>query len=93
VLTGDELVEEVFTIALSMTKITEHMKIVLYPSISVNYYAMQKESQYEEELESINNQIRTYIDRIANGEDPNSLGVTNTDLLNDLSTVTKPLIK
>jgi len=84
VLAGDELVEEVFTIALSMTKITEHMKTVLYPSISVNYYAMQKESQYEEELESINNQIRTYIDRIANGEDPNSLGVTNTDLLDDL---------
>lgn len=84
VLTGEELVEEVFTIAASMTKIMDHLKTVLYPSITVSYYDMPKETQYEDELEVIDNQIRVYIQRIANGEDPTSLGVTNTDLLSDL---------
>jgi cobaltochelatase CobN len=84
VLTGEELVEEVFTISSSMTSITDHMKAVLYPKINLGYYDMQKNPKYEDEIEAIDKWIRTYIRQIANGKDPNSLGVKNTDLLNDL---------
>ncbi len=84
ILTGDELVEEVFTISASMTNILDHMKTILYPAITISYFDMQKETQYEDELETINNQIKSYIEAIANGEDPASLGVTDTDLLDDL---------
>ena len=84
VLTGDELVEEIFTIASSMTQIMDHMKTLLYPAITLSYYDMQQDTQYEDELDAIDTQVRTYITRIANGEDPNSLGISNADLLADL---------
>ncbi|MEN4019006.1 MAG: cobaltochelatase subunit CobN [Methanobacterium sp.] len=84
VLTGDELVEGVFTIAASMTKITDNMKTVLYPAITLGYYDMQKDAKYEDEIKAIDNQIRDYIKKIANDHDPASLEVTNADLLADL---------
>ena len=84
VLTGEELIEEVFTISSSMTKITEHMKTVLYPKINLNYHDMEKNISYEDEIEAINKQIKTYIEKIANGEDPEHLGIANPDLLADL---------
>lgn len=84
VLTGDELVEAVFTIAASRTKITDNMKTVLYPAITIGYYDMQKNAKYEDEIKKIDDEIRGYIKRIANGEDPASSGVTNADLLADL---------
>ncbi|OPX58527.1 MAG: cobaltochelatase subunit CobN [Methanobacterium sp. PtaB.Bin024] len=84
VLTGDELVQEVFTISSSMTQITNHMKNVLYPEITLDYYDMQKDTQYEDELNAIDAQILNYIEQIANGTDPADLGVTDADLLDDL---------
>jgi len=84
VLTDSELIEEVFTISSSMSHITEHMKNILYPEITVTYYDMQKDIEYEDEIQVINSQIRTYIEQIANGQNPSSLGVTNPDLQADL---------
>ncbi len=84
VLTGDELVEEVFTIVSSMTDIMDHMKTELYPSLTVSYYDMNKVTFYTDELDAIDNQIRVYIERIVNGDEPTSLSVTSTDLLDDL---------
>ncbi|WP_287382415.1 cobaltochelatase subunit CobN [Methanobacterium sp.] len=84
VLTGEELVEEIFTIASSMTHIMDHMKTLLYPAITVSYTDLHQYTQYEDELEAIDSQIKTYIARIADGEDPNSLGITNVDILSDL---------
>lgn len=84
VLTGDELVEEVFTIVSSMTDIMDHMKTELYPGITVSYYDMHKVTLYTDELDAIDNQIRDYIERIVNGDEPTSLSVTSTDLLDDL---------
>jgi len=84
VLTGDELVQEVFTISSSMTQITNHMKNVLYPAITADYYDMQEDLQYEGEVNAIDAQIIFYIGKIANGADPSSLGVTDADLLADL---------
>lgn len=84
VLTGNELVEGVFTIAASMTKITDNMKTMLYPTITLGYYDMQKNAKYGDEIDAIDNQIRDYIKKIADGDDPASLGVTNADLLADL---------
>lgn len=84
ILTGDELVEEVFTISSSMSSINNHMKNVLYPEITVDYYDMQKDNQYESEIEDINTTIKDYIKQIANGADPSNLGITDPDLLTDL---------
>ena len=70
VLTGDELVEEVFTIVSSMTDIMDHMKTELYPGITVSYYDMNKVTLYTDELDAIDNQIRDYIERIVNGDEP-----------------------
>jgi len=84
VLTGDELVEGVFTIVASMTRIMDHMKTVLYPSLSVDYYDMQKDIQYEDMIDTIDAQVRIYIEQIAAGIDPEELGVIDNNLLEDL---------
>ncbi|MEN4007024.1 MAG: cobaltochelatase subunit CobN [Methanobacteriaceae archaeon] len=84
VLSGDELVEAVFTIVSSRTSIMDHMRTVLYPAITVGYFDMQKDLKYEDEIEAIDKRVRDYIRRIARGEDPANLGVTNPDLLGGL---------
>ncbi|HOI71760.1 MAG TPA: cobaltochelatase subunit CobN [Methanobacterium sp.] len=93
VLTGDELIEEVFTISSSMTQILNHMKMVLYPAITVGYFDMQKNTQYGNEIDTIDALIKNYIQRIANGEDPTSLGVTNSNLLDDLKYCKEIIVK
>ena len=44
---------------------------------------MNKVTLYTDELDAIDNQIRDYIERIVNGDEPTSFNVISTDLLND----------
>jgi len=84
ILTGDELVEAVFTIAASRTNITDNMKTMLYPEITLGYFDIQNNPKYEDEIKAIDNRIREYIRKIADGKNPADLGVKNADLLADL---------
>lgn len=84
VMPDDQLIQETFTIASSRTSIMDDMKSVLYPSLTLSYYDLQKDAQqYSDVCDDITNHVLDYITQLMNGTDPNDLGVTGA-LLTDL---------
>jgi cobaltochelatase CobN len=78
VMSNDQLVQEVLTIASSRTQIMDDMKNVMYPALNgKSYYDLEKNAQqYSEVCNSISNQVLSYIKQLVNGTDPNYLGVS-----------------
>ena len=80
---NNQLVQEVLTIASARTQIMNDMKTVLYPSIKISYYDMQKNAQkYSNISKAISKQVTIYISALVNGKTTQSLGVTGA-LLTD----------
>ena len=82
VLSGEELVEEIFTIASSRSDLLENVKRKLYPSITIGYSEMSK-SVYEDEIKNIKKTAKEWIRSIINGTIPDGIDSSNLKFINE----------
>jgi len=82
VLSGEELVEEVFTVASSRSDLLENVKNKLYPSITIDYSEMSK-SIYENEIENIKETAKEWIRSIINGIIPEGIDASDLEFINE----------
>ncbi len=83
ILDGEELLEEVFTIASSRSDLLENVKKKLYPSITLSYSEISKDTAYENETENIKKTAKEWIKYIINGTIPEGITTTNLEFIND----------
>ncbi len=83
VLTGEELVEEVLTIASSRTELLENIRRTLYPDLPAYSEMIRKTYIYETEIDSIKSTARNWIVSIINGTAPAGMNRTDLEFIND----------
>nr|WP_319372959.1 cobaltochelatase subunit CobN [uncultured Methanobacterium sp.] len=66
-LQGDDLIQETITIASSRTQILNNIKLLLYPSLSIDYFSMLTDINYRENVSSIKGNLTYYITKLVNG--------------------------
>ena len=83
VLSGEELIEEVFTIASSRSDLLENVKRKLYPSLTLSYSEMSTDASYEDEVKNIKETAKEWIRSIVNGTIPDDIDVNDLQFIND----------
>ncbi|MGB9844925.1 cobaltochelatase subunit CobN [Methanothermobacter tenebrarum] len=83
ILSGEELVEEVFTITSSRSDFLENVKRKLYPSIAIGYPEMSNDASYEDEVKNIKETAKEWIRSIINGTIPVGIEANDLEFIND----------
>ncbi|ADL58499.1 cobaltochelatase subunit CobN [Methanothermobacter marburgensis] len=83
VLEGEELVEEVLTIASSRSEFLENIRKTIYPSKPAYTEMLKDPLRYSDEIASVKNLARTWIRNIINGTAPAGINGTDLEFINE----------
>ncbi|WP_269889774.1 cobaltochelatase subunit CobN [Methanothermobacter thermautotrophicus] len=83
VLEGDELLEEVLTIASSRSDLLENIRKQLYPGLPAYTEMLKDPLRYSDEIASVKNLARLWIGSIINGTVPSGINATDLEFIND----------